>query len=250
MFLFEWIAEVFNELYRFMADNFSSGGPAKRMERQLRIMYGRGEIDQKTFFRLRASLEKGYFIEGELQTAHHQGIVRLQREGRYIEHHFDPEIRRGLEQIYLKRAMLDEVRYEMNQALKALGAQREWMTRQADAVRDEAQLALPDEAAARAFLEIRQDLLDRLNALDRRALQVQQDLRQIDVLAAELGMYEAELMLVDSQEHYASARLVESPVLAQLQAHSRLYGAEIDQLRVEQPRLEQPRLDPSSKQQR
>src|SRR5512133_450667 len=145
MFVFEGLRGVRSELSRWYADNWGPGGPARRMGWQLRVMYGRGEIDHEVFFRLRSSLEKGYFIEGELQTYHHQGILRLQREGKYVEHHFDPVVSRSLESIYYHRARLAEVRYEMAQALESMAAQREWIHKQAEAIRESAQAALPDE---------------------------------------------------------------------------------------------------------
>lgn len=207
MFLFEWIAEVFRELARVYQDNWGFGGPAGRMQRQLRVMFGRGEIDQMTFLRLRDSLDKGYYIEGELHTLHRQGALRLQMEGRYIDHHFDAQVARALENLYINRAMLAEARHAMTQALATIQAQRAWMDRQAEGIRQNAQQALPDEAAARGFLEIRYDLLEQQRLLESRAALVQHNLRQMDTLEGELGVYESDLLLADSRESYASVNL-------------------------------------------
>lgn len=207
MFLFEWLRDVLQELRTLYEDNLSSGGPARRMERQLRIMYGRGEINKKIFFELLNSLEKGYFIEGELKMYHRQAVVRLQMEGKFVDHHFNAEIGRGLENIYMNRARLEEVRLEMSQALKTIEVNRVWIQQQAAAIRENALTALPDESSARALLEVRQDLLERAKMMERRGQAVQQNLRQLDTLEAELGMAEAELMLVESQEHYAKVKL-------------------------------------------
>jgi hypothetical protein len=207
MFLIEWLWDVLKELRRLYMDNLSSGGPSGRMEKQLRIMYGRGEIDRATFLKLRNSIEKGYYIEGELKMYHRQAIARLELEGKYLEHHFNDDISRGLDSLYLNRAVLEEVRLEMNQALKVIEQTRAWLQEQVEAAHANAQSALPDEKTARALLEIRQDLLERIQFLDSRSKIIQQNIHQIDLLEAELGVYEAELMLAESQEHYASARL-------------------------------------------
>jgi prefoldin subunit 5 len=207
MFLFEWLLEVFRELRRIYLDNLASGGPSRRMWRQLRIMYGRGEIDRPTFFRLRSNLEKGYYIEGDLQMYHRRAEARLVTEGKYLVGHTDPEIAHSLDNLYLNRAVLEEVRLEMKQALRVMASTQEWIQQQAGTIQENAQRALPNEADARAFLEIRQDLLERIQYLKSRSNAVQQNMRQIDMLEAELGMYEAELMLLESQEHYAAVKL-------------------------------------------
>ncbi len=207
MFLFEWLAAVFQELRRIYVDNLASGGPARRMERQLRIMFGRGEIDRPTFFRLRNNLEKGYYIEGDLQMYHRKAEARQGMEGKYLVGHTDREIARSLDDLYLNRAVLEEVRLEMKQALKVMETTQEWIQKQAGAIQENAQSALPNEADARAFLEIRQDLLERIQYLKSRSNSAKQNMRQIDMMEAELGMYEAELMLLESQEHYAAVKL-------------------------------------------
>ena len=207
MFLFEWLMAVFQELRRIYMDNLASGGPARRMERQLRTMYGRGEIDRSTFFRLRSNLEKGYYIEGDLQMYHRKAEARQGMEGKYLVGHTDPEIARSLNNLYLSRAVLEEVRLEMGRALQMMETTQEWIQKQAGANQENAQNALPNEADARAFLEIRLDLLERIQYLKSRANAAQQNMRQIDMLEAELDMYEAELMLLESQEHYAAVKL-------------------------------------------
>jgi hypothetical protein len=208
MYLFEWLREVFEELSRIYQDNFATGGPGRKMGKELRIMYGRGEIDRATFFKLRDSLEKGYYIEGDLKMYHRKATIRLEMEGKYLEHHFDTEIARSLDNLYLNRAVLEEVRLEMKQAMKALETTQGWIQKQAGAMQEDAQAALPNEAAARSYLEIRQDLLDRIQYLKSRTNTAQENARQIDMLEAELGMYEAELMLLESREHFAAVKLV------------------------------------------
>jgi hypothetical protein len=128
-------------------------------------------------------------------------------EGKFIDHHFNAQIARGLDRLYLNRAVLEEVRLEMKQALKVMEQTRAWLQKQVDENHASAQNVLPDEAAARAFLEIRQDLLERIQFLEHRSTSAQQNLRQIDLLEAELGVYEAEMLLAESQEHYSSTRL-------------------------------------------
>ncbi len=206
MFLIEWILEVFKELHRFYVENLSSGGPVGRMQRQLRLLYGRGEIDKITFHKLRNYLSKGYSIEAEIKMSHRQSIARLEAKGMFADQHSNSEIARSLDQLYINRAILEEVRLEMRYALQVIETTSQWLQKQVEITYKNAQSALPHEEAARGFLEIRHDLMERVQYLNNRTQAIHKNLQQIDMLEAELGVYEAELILVEAQEHFVASR--------------------------------------------
>lgn len=207
MFLDEFFQTLLQEIRQFFDDNLSMGGPTDRLRKQLRIMYGRGELRREVFFQLRSRLDQGQFIEGELQSLHRQAVLRMEAEGRLPGRPLDLEINRNLERVYISRAMLEEARVEMLRGLKIVEQERRWMAEQAGDMRARAQAALPDESTARALLDIRQRLLDHQEVLGRRVGGVQEDLRRIDLLEAQLRLYESELMILESRERLAHVEL-------------------------------------------
>jgi hypothetical protein len=64
---------------------------------------------------------------------------------------------------------------------------------------DLARKTLPDENEARLILEIRQNMLDRLQALEERKRSLERDLRRVEAMQGELYAYEAELKALEAQ---------------------------------------------------
>jgi phage shock protein A len=60
------------------------------------------------------------------------------------------------------------------------------LRQQAKSAAEKAQLALADEATARAYLETKQEALERADTLDQRIISLRQDLRRIGTLGDEL----------------------------------------------------------------
>ena len=202
MFLADFVQAAAEELRRFYEETLSMS-PTQRLWKRMRIMYGRGEIRREMYFQLRSKLERGQYIEGELDHIHRQAVARLAAQGRPIVLPRDPKLARNLEHVYMSRALLDEVRFDMMRALKAVEGGRNWMEEQAQDIHGQAQNALPDEGTARNYLEIRQDLIDHEQLLNRRMHSLQQDLRRVEVLEAQLRLYEAELLMIELREYLA-----------------------------------------------
>lgn len=207
MFLQEFFETAVDELRRFIEETISVQGPTHRLKRQLRIMYGRREISRETFFQLLGQLEKGFYIEGELQSLHRQAVRRMEIEGRagFLPH--SPEIARGLDRLAFHRGIIEETRLSLNLALRQVKVQRQWTGQQVEDFMQRAKAAMPDETAARALLEIRLQLLDHSQLLDQRAAALQNDILRIEALEMRLGMYEAELLIAESRERIAREEL-------------------------------------------
>lgn len=207
MFLQEFFEAAVDELRRFIEETLSVQGPTHRLRRQLRMMYGRGEVPRETFYQLLGKLEKGYYIEGELKSLHRQAVRRMEIEGRAGFHSHDRDVSRSLDRLAIHRAIIEETRMRLNLALSQVQTQRQWAGQQADDFMQRAKAAMPDETSARALLEVRLQLLDHSQLLEQRAAALQNDLLRVDALEMRLGMYEAELMIADSRERLAREEL-------------------------------------------
>ena len=199
----DFFQALIREIRKFSDENLSLGGPMQRLHRQLRVMYGRGEISREVFFQMRGRLERDQNIEGELKVLHRKAASQMEAEGRAPVIPQDAELARGLDQMHLGRAMLEEARFDMQRILKTAQTEREWMKTQAEEMLGRAQSALPDEAEARAYIETRLDLLQHAQTLERRIQAFQQDLHKLDTLEARIKLYEAELLIAASREQLA-----------------------------------------------
>lgn len=208
MFLQEFFQTIAQEIETLYQEHFSLDGPTARLRKKLRIMYGRGEIDRETFFRLKSRLDLGYYIEGELQSLHRQAVQRRKGEGLV-------ELGRSLEQVYMNLARLEEARAAIRAALGTIASEQAWADRQIEEFWEQAQAALPDEGEARAYLEVRQQLMGHREGLEQRAKAVRQDLRRIDQLEAGLRMSESRLVVAQSR-----GQLVQEEISIRKRLHS------------------------------
>lgn len=194
----ELIQTFFKELQNFYQDNLRQKDPFERMGRQLRLLYGRGEISRDKFFLLRDKLYQGQDIQEELDIAHRIGVLRLEERGERLIRQSDFEIARSLERLYLDRALLDEVRFETERSIDILQDEANWARQQAESTHQAAQAAITNEAEARSLLNIWQDLLELAEDLERRVQLVRHSLRRINALEARIRAYDAELKALDS----------------------------------------------------
>jgi len=202
----ELIQTIYKELQDFYRDNLRQQNPGERMGKQLRLMYGRGEITKDKFFLLRDKLYQGQAIQPELETAHRIAVLRLEERGERLIRQSNKEIARSLEWLYLDHALLEEVRFETEQSISILQDEANWSRQQAESTRQAAQTAISDEAEARSLLNIWQDLLELAEDLERRVQLVRHSLSHINALEARLRAYEAELKALDSSGHLEEIR--------------------------------------------
>jgi hypothetical protein len=200
----EFFEALIREFEAFVDTVLRAEGPADRLRRELRVLFGRGDLDPAAYFRLLGRLEQGHYIEGELRV--------LQRQARNRR----PELPAGasrapldrsLEKVYLNRARLFEARSAMQHALHVLESERAWLERQAQDFYLRAQQALPDETAARGELEIRQACLEQAAGISARLARAQQELRALAALEARLRFAETDLLLLRSREQAAAVEL-------------------------------------------
>jgi len=195
----ELIQTFFKELQDFYQANLRQQDPFEQMGRQLRLLYGRGEISRDKFFLLRDKLYQGQDIQEELEIAHRISVLRLEERGERLIHQSNKEIAHSLERLYLDRALLDEVRFETERSIDILQDEANWARQQAESTHQAAQAAITDEVEARSLLNIWQDLLELAQDLERRVQLVRHGLRRINALEARIRAYEAELKTLDSR---------------------------------------------------
>jgi hypothetical protein len=194
-------------LQRFSEEYLSYEDPLRRAEKQLRILYGRGAISKERYFELRNKLYRGVILRGDLINLQREAELVLESRGELFPRRHDPQISRGLERLYVDRTMLEEAEAESEHLLKTLVSQVEWLREQAEATRQEAGEALPDESEARAYLEIWHDLEERAEQLDERRQAARERLQRLKALQSEVSASITELQLLDSQQNLVEVRV-------------------------------------------
>ena len=202
----ELIQTIYQKLQDFYQKTLRQQDPFEQMGKKLRLLYGKGEITREKFFLLRDQLYQGQNIQQELEIAHRLGVLRLEEKGERLIRQSNKAIAHSLERLYLDRSLLEEVRFEMEQAARALQEEAKWARGQAELTRQSAQEAIADELEARNLLSIWQDLLELADDLDRRERLVRNRLSHIHALEARLRGYEAELKALDSSSHLEEIR--------------------------------------------
>ncbi|MCL4562327.1 MAG: hypothetical protein M1281_17160 [Chloroflexi bacterium] len=188
---------------QFYKENFLDQDPKERLEEQLRVLYGRGEIDQATFNQLRFRVHWGMVSQTDLTVIHQQAVRRLEAQGKYIPRRSNPELERSLDRLYADRILLEEMRHVWAETIQALRDEVSWIKEQAESARQDAGAALPNEAAARAFLEVWQKLLALSQTLDGHLQAMEQDLLSLNTLEIEIKSAITKIKLLQSREQIA-----------------------------------------------
>ena len=195
-----FIQAIFAELRRLNQSYLHIQDPILKTKNELRIMYGRGEINREQFFRFRRRLNQGQQIQGELTVIHREARYRLEAQGKPAVFQHRGEIAHSRECLYLDLGLLEEARYDTHNLLVEMEAQIKWIRQQADEAHAEAVAALPDESQARAYLNVWHNLGELSEILQDRMQKIKQNLEGIQALIAEIKACEAELMVLEMQE--------------------------------------------------
>ena len=173
------------------------------VEQEVKLMYARGEITSGAYHRLLEMAQSDQLGWDDLARVRGEGAPSTQSVTKAPPRKRDPKVVSGLNRLYQHRSRLEAAQVEAEQVLEKLEADAARLRQQAETAADKAQLALSDEATARAYLETRQEALERADALNQRIISLRQDLRRIDTLRDELATREAELKALESGEQLA-----------------------------------------------
>lgn len=173
------------------------------IEQELKLMYARGAIGSDVYRRLMEMAQSGDLTWDDLQRIASESEVEIVPQREPAERKRDTAIVNSLNRLYRHRTRLEEAHTQTEQVLQRLEGDVTRLHEQAEAAEEKAQLVLPDEEKARAYLETKQKALDRVKALEERTASLRQSLRRINTLRDELATREAELKALESGEQLA-----------------------------------------------
>ncbi len=206
-FFAQLIAAFWEELRRYLETNFVIQDPKVRLRSQLRAMYGRGEISRERFFEMLRRLDWDQIGQGDVTLLHREAMMRLQAQGKLNPGYAVPEIESCLDRLYQDTGMLLELRLDVAEKLAGLKQEASWLREQVELARKGAQSALPNEAEARAYLEVWQSLVELSERAENRLKLLDEANRRIDLLEAELKASTTELTLLESRQRLAELNL-------------------------------------------
>jgi prefoldin subunit 5 len=179
------------------------------MAQEVKLMYAQGDIDADTYHHLIDVARRGYLNWDELEQvrrkARSTGTGPQPAQPRKAEPRRarDTAIVSSLNRLYTHRSQLEQARTETEQVLQKLEADVTRLRAQAQTAEAQAQQALQDEVRAREYLEVKQDILDRVQVLEERIGGLRDSLHRIDDLHSELATREAELKALESGQELA-----------------------------------------------
>ncbi len=176
---------------------------------EVKLMYARGEIEPDTYHRLIDMARRGQLKWDDLE--HVRWKARSTATGSQPARPRKTEPRRerdtaivsSLNRLYTHRSRLEQARTETEQVLEKLEADVTRLRAQAQTAETQAQQVLLDEVRAREYLEVKQDILDRVQVLEGRIGGLRDSLHRLDDLHSELATREAELKALESGQELA-----------------------------------------------
>ncbi|MCL7453081.1 MAG: hypothetical protein M8467_08525 [Anaerolineae bacterium] len=195
--------EVLDEQRRQRRYDERPRDPRDEIEQEVKMIYARGEIDASTYHRLLEMAQSGQLDWDDLARVRRERGAGKRREAQAPRRKRDAEIVRSLNRLYGHRSQLENAQAETEEVLERLEADLRRLQEQASEAEEKAQLALPDEERARAYLATKQEAVDRANTLEGRIASLRQNLRRIEGLRDELASREAELKALEAGEQLA-----------------------------------------------
>jgi hypothetical protein len=188
----------------FIDDNFSYlRDPSYGLDEEIKVMLGRGEITREQYDQLNRKLKFSTLARGDLELLRRQARKRAYQQVGVSTGFYEPEVTGELDRLFIRNVSLEDARREAQQAKQRVEADINRIQEYAKSAQDMASKALPDENEARALLEIRQNMLERLRGLEAHKRTLEQSIRRLEVLQGELYAREAELKVLGAQASLA-----------------------------------------------
>lgn len=174
------------------------------IDQEVKLMYARGEISSETYHRLLEMARSNQLSWDDLAQVYSDNhLITRPASDSHTERDRSPEIVTSLNKLYRHRSRLETAQAESEAVLDRLETDAAKLHEQAETAAEKAELALPNEEAARAYLETRQQAQERADELEQRIKALRGDLRRIKTLRDELATREAELKALESGEQLA-----------------------------------------------
>jgi chromosome segregation ATPase len=184
----------------FIDDNFSYlRHPSGGLDEEIKVMLGRGEITREQYHQLNRKLKFSTLARGDLELLRRQARKRAYRQAGEGTGFYEPEVTGELDRLFIRNASLEDARREAQQAKQRLEADIDRIQEYAKSAEDMASKTLADENEVRALLEIRQNMLERLQGLEAHKRSLEQSIRRLEVLQGEIYAREAELKVLGAQ---------------------------------------------------
>ncbi len=199
-YLGKFIDEALNEASHRGSELQSNSGSG--IEQEVKTLYARGEIDSDTYHRLIEMAQNGQLVWDDLNRVerksppsaiHVQGAPRKR----------DAEIVGQLNKLYSRRKQLEDSRQETENVLRTLEKEASRLDDQARFAEEKAQQTIANEEVARAYLQTKQEAVERARAVQERIDDLRENLRRVERLEADLATREAELKALESGEQLA-----------------------------------------------
>jgi hypothetical protein len=174
--------------------------PQERLEDQLRVLFGRDDISPDDYQQLRFRLHRGLIGQTELYVAHMQAIQLKEAQGRYAPRHLDPALARWLDRLYTNRVLLEDMYREFEEEIQEQHSEIGGIREQAESCRQDDARVLPDESAARTFLEVWQKLFTLSRTPETQIQAMEQDLLGLNTLEVEIKATITKAKLLQSRQ--------------------------------------------------
>lgn len=193
--------ETLNEIpYNQAVESRRSSGAS--IEQEVKNRYARGKIDSATYHRLMDMAQNGHLGRDDLDRIENTSLPLAIQEQRAPRQR-NAEIVSHLNKLYSHRKQLEQSRQETETVLQTLEKEAGRLQDQARTAGEKAQQTIASEEVARAYLQTRQEALERSRAVQERVDDLRRNLQRIESLIADLVSQEAELKALESGERLA-----------------------------------------------
>jgi len=199
-FLVELIDEVLEQNRENRERRPRARSEKDELEEELKIAYARGDIDEDAFARMRTEIRTGAFTRQDLER-----IKTEAAEARLAEIPEERELRRASAEIERQKRALIQAKEESSALAAGLNDRLSALKAEAAELEAKARESLKeDEAAARLYLEQRQDVDDRAGKIEQQLTALRRDLERVEDLSAALADKEEELRVARSRGRIAA----------------------------------------------
>ena len=199
-FLFGIIDEILEQNRENREQKPRERSDKEELEEELKITYARGDIDDDAFVRMKSGIRSGAFSWQDLE--------RLKTEAadaRLAEIPEERELRRASAEIERQKRALVQAAEESAALVASLNDRLLALKSEADGLETRARETLKaDEAAARGYLEQRQDVDERATGIEHQLAALRRDLERVKDLRAALSEKEDELRVARSRGRIAA----------------------------------------------
>lgn len=196
------IEETLSEHSRYMDRAETPRNPIEEIEQEVKLMYARGDIDSKKYYRLIDMAQSGQLGWNDLSRIQKDTPVTTLPDAKPARKR-NVEIVNSLNQLHSHRKQLESARQETETVLENLEKDSARLSEQAESAAEKAHESMDNEDAARTYLDTRYKALERESVIQERIEGLRQNLHRIENLEAELAAREVELKALESGEKLA-----------------------------------------------